>query len=209
MKPGKKQKIFFAVAVLALLSLPLYFILRSENMLSDKTSIYRFRPERLKDPHDFLRGNYLVINFPSNVRLDSTENFGPGDRELYVMVERDSLGYAHFVRGVKNKPSTSNYFMAKASFGSHADRTAWIDVPFDKYFINEDNALLAERVYWREIRDTATNLYVEVSIRDGEALLKDIYLDSIPLSEYMNKLTPAQRSELENTHQGSSLFNFK
>jgi hypothetical protein len=117
---------------------------------------------------------------------------------LFVLVERDSLGYAHFVRGVKNKPATSNYFTAKAHIDNIGPRrTAWIDVPFDKYFINEDNAKLAERVYQREVRDTSTNLYMEVSIRDGEALLKEIYLDSMPLSEYMNKLTPAQRKELE------------
>jgi uncharacterized membrane-anchored protein len=197
MKPGKKQKIIFMVAVLALLSIPLYLILRSESMLADTDHLYKFKPVRMVDPHDPLRGNYLVLNFPQQVEVDSNEHFSSGKNNIYVTVERDSLGYAHFNHGYKNKPQSPNYFTASTRFSRWDARHVWIEVPFDKYFIKESNAQLAEKVYLREMSDSNTNMYLEVSIRDGESLLKDVYIDSIPLSEYMNKLTAAQRQELD------------
>lgn len=194
--PGKKQKIVFAVIAVVLLCLPLFFILRSEDLLSDKTHTFRFRPVRLRDPHDPLRGNYLVIDFQRNVPFKGPESLEK-NKKVYVSVERDSLGYAYFASAATEVPSGNNYFTTTTRSATGSD--IWIDVPFDRYFINENNALLAENVYRNETRDEKTNMYIEVCIRDGESLLKNVYIDSIPLSDYMNRLSAGQREELEKT----------
>jgi len=200
MKPNKNQKIVFFIAIAALIALPLYFILRSENMLADKENIYRFRPTRLIDPGDVLRGDYLVIDFPRFVEYKGEGNTGRG-AEAYVVVENDSAGYAHFMYVTDEKPSTSNYFTTKIQGNRTRSESVWIDVPFEKYFLNEDNAKLAEKLYEIEIRDTGTNMYIEVAIADGESLLKDIYVDSIPLNQFLNKLSSDKRKEIEEIYE--------
>lgn len=205
MKPNKNQKIIFFVVIAALIALPLYFIMRSENMLSEKENIYRFRPTRLIDPGDVLRGDYLVIDFPRFVNFKSSGKPGRG-KETYVVVERDSAGYAYFDYATDEIPSVSNYFTTKTL----GDRTRgedriWIDIPFDKYFLNEDNAMLAEKLYEIEIRNIqSSNMYIEVAIHDGESLLKDIYVDSIPLNNFLNELTADERKEIEENYEDGS-----
>ena len=199
MKPNRNQKIIFFVAIAALIALPLYFIMRSENMLSEKENIYRFRPTRLIDPGDVLRGDYLVIDFPRFVEYNGDGKAGRG-AETYVVVERDSAGYAQFKYATDEKPATSNYFTTKIQGNRTRGERVWIDVPFEKYFLNEDNAKLAEKLYEIEIRDPETNMFIEVAIADGESLLKDIYVDSIPLNQFLNKLTPDERKEIEDNY---------
>lgn len=202
MKPSKNQKIIFFVAIAALIALPLYFIMRSENMLAEKGNIYRFRPTRLIDPGDVLRGNYLVIDFPRFVNYKSSGKPGRG-KEIYVVVERDSAGYAYFDYATDETPAASNYFTTK-TLGDRirGEDRIWLDIPFDKYFINEENAMLAEKLYEIEIRNMQTsNMYIEVAINDGESLLKDIYVDSIPLNQFLNKLTPDERKEIEDNYE--------
>ncbi|MFZ5554949.1 MAG: GDYXXLXY domain-containing protein, partial [Bacteroidota bacterium] len=160
MKPSKNQKILFFVIIAALICLPLYFILRSESMLSEKENIYRFRPFRLCEPAEIMRGDYLTIDFPRFIEFKHSGKKGRGE-EVYVVVERDSAGYAYFDYATDEKPESNNYFTTKVTGGGW-ENNVMIKIPFERYFLSEDNSKLAEKLYEIEVRDPETNMYIEV-----------------------------------------------
>ena len=203
MKPNKNQKIVFFIAIAALIALPLYFIMRSESMLADKENIYRFRPVRLCEPAEIMRGDYLTIDFQRNIEYKGSKKAGRGS-ECYIIVERDSAGYAYFDYATDKKPETSNYFTTKIVRDSWSDNV-FVEIPFDRYFLSEDNSKLAEKVYELEVRNMeTTNMYIEVAVNNGESLLKDIYVDSLPLQQFLNELTLNERKEIEEIYEEGS-----
>ncbi|MFZ5552768.1 MAG: hypothetical protein ACOZCO_06615, partial [Bacteroidota bacterium] len=81
------------------------------------------------------------------------------------------------------------------------ENNVMIKIPFERYFLSEDNSKLAEKLYEIEVRDPETNMYIEVAVNNGESLLKDIYVDSIPLQTFLNELSEEERKEIEKNYE--------
>ena len=56
-------------------------------------------------------------------------------------------------------------------------------VPFDRYYLQEEFAQQAEDAY-RELARTS-DMYVLVVIKNGDYVIKELYVDDTPLPEYL------------------------
>ncbi len=200
-----KKGLFIAFAALIVL-IPVYVAISSHNVLSNG-KLYKFKPMAY-DPFDPFRGKYLRINYETN-GIPTEFDFDDRD-DVYVSIGVDKEGFAFFEEGFKSPPKGKSYlhttvvgsnfadgisdelqeFLEEEEFGSldleNTDTRQRINVKIpnnmNKYFINENDALKAERVFARE----QENIYIGVRILDGEARLEDIYVHDQPILEYLH-----------------------
>lgn len=200
----KNKKRIFLIYAIAILFVPLYVIVNSQNILSNGT-FYKFRPQAY-DPVDPLRGNYLRINY--NVgSVPTNDDFEERD-EVYVSIGVDKEGFAFFEEAFKNPPKKGDYLISKVRYVSGLEEvrtgifgrrsnaispndrgnyktTVSIDIPdnLTKYFINEDYGLAGEKAFRKE-RESA---YIGVRVKSGQCRIQDIYIKDMPIMEYLKK----------------------
>lgn len=196
-----KKGLFFAFATVIVL-IPVYIAISSENVLN-KGILYKFKP-LAHDPFDPFRGQYLRINYDTS-GIPTNFDFNVGET-VYVSVAKDKQGFAFFDEAFKRPPKGKDYIETRISWsGIGTERrlemiermddpnfvigdedvrqTVNIEIPdnLGKYFINENDALKAERVLIRE----RENAYIAVKILKGEARIENIFVFKQPLLEFL------------------------
>lgn len=196
-----KKGLFFAFAGIIVL-IPVYVAISSQNVLNNG-KLYKFKPLAY-DPFDPFRGQYLRVNYDTN-GIPTNFDFEEGE-VVYVSVAKDKQGFAYFEEAFKEPPKGKDYIESKIiSSGLGTERrlemielmddpdfdiseqdvrqTVSIEIPdnLGKYFINEDDALNAERVLAKE----RENAYIAVRILDGQARLENIYVFNQPMLDYL------------------------
>ena len=60
------------------------------------------------------------------------------------------------------------------------------DLPFNRFYMEETKAKPAEDSYRKAHRDSLpSNIYASVYIKNGEAVLKDVIIDGVPIARYV------------------------
>lgn len=198
-----KKGLFFAFAALIVL-VPVYVAFSSQNVLNNG-KLYKFKPMAY-DPFDPFRGKFLRVNYETD---NIPTRFDFKDKEtVYVSIGVDKEGFAFFEEAFKNPPKKKDYLettirntgmdeafmrefrkqMESTDFdiGEMDSRsTVSIEIPdnMNKYFINEDDALRAERVLQRERKD----IYIGVRVLDGEVRLDNIFVHDLPILDYLQE----------------------
>lgn len=188
---SKQNKIFIFLGIMVIvLAVPVYLMLSSESMLNEKDEhVFKFRLRPI-DPHDMMRGKYIRLQYNGAEYIalkDTNEKINPGDA-VYVTVKRDSIGFAQFDEASLKVPATSNYFSTKVGYtmrGRIFGRGVSILVPFDRYYLQEEFAQQAEDAY-RELARTS-EMYVLVVIKNGDYVIKELYVDDTPLPQYLRE----------------------
>ena len=177
-----------AVVALAQIAVPANMIRSMERTLAQGT-LCRFRTAPV-DPYDAFRGRY--------VRLAIEESQGPvpegpvlnyGDT-VYVRIESDAEGVARIAEILRERPEQGDYIRAKAGWADVEQRILHVDLPIDRYYMNEWKAPAAEQAYWDQSRLAERNAFVHVRVRKGEAAVEGLYIGDVPIEEYV-----AQQSE--------------
>ena len=60
-----------------------------------------------------------------------------------------------------------------------------VSLPFDKYWVTERDAPAAEAAYRAQSRRDKRNAFCTVRVFRGDAALEQLYLDGVPLGEYL------------------------
>lgn len=178
-----------ALGALALVQLyvPVSMILEREEVLNEGAE-FRFRTAPV-DPNDPFRGKYITLDFTNNtIAVSDGQEWRQGE-EVYVLLEPDSAGFASITAASKTRPSGDGVFM-KASVRfvySGAPAHLVIDYPFDRYYMEETRAYPAEQIYRESQSDTTSTTYALVSVKAGEAVLKDVLIDGVPISKLVEQ----------------------
>ncbi|OGV50375.1 MAG: hypothetical protein A2X49_12010 [Lentisphaerae bacterium GWF2_52_8] len=176
----------FIVMALAQLGAPLAMIARHENVLSNGT-VYKFKTAPV-DPDDPFRGKYVALSFEQrSVSCPEPEKLRRGET-IYVRVKNGPDGFAVLGEASPNRPSEGDYFPAKVLY-SH-NKKVDITMPFDRYYLNEAAAPAAEEAYRKLNRRNGKNsprdnTYVTIRIKDGAVVLEELYLDGVPIRDYL------------------------
>ena len=173
----------FILVALAQLYVPAKMIWEREEVL-DKGTEYKFKTAPI-DPNDPFRGKYITLNYDENtVEIESEKDWRRGDK-IYIHLTMDSDGYARIASASKEKPpDNKDHIRAKVNYvwGNGSNRLT-IDYPFDRFYMEESKAYDAELTYRQSQRDTSKITYALVSVKNGEAVLKDVLIDGISISE--------------------------
>ena len=181
----KKLRVKLLIGIfLLVLAAPLYLVIKSESHLSNKDFEYKFRI-RPYDPSDPVRGRYIRLFFSVDMYIAAADEFQKNEN-AHIIVERDGRGWAYFKSAHKETPPAPNYFTAEVK-RSHEDKVM-VDLSFDRYYLNEELAPLGETEYRNLASDRDSTFYAVVTIKDGEALLKEVYYKDEPYRDYLRRL---------------------
>jgi uncharacterized membrane-anchored protein len=185
--------ILFIIVMATYLLIPYGMISRYETVLHEG-NVFRFRPEPV-DPYDAFRGKYIELNGFNNRILKDTSaaRFEAGDN-VFVTVKKSAVGYAFFADVSKTKPETPDYISTKVervyngSIHSKGKNEVFIQVPFERYYMNENYADKTEGAYRDRTRNRdTTDIYLDVRIRNGVSIIEELYLSGMPAKEFMRQ----------------------
>lgn len=173
--------IIFAAAAAIQLYVPVSIIWQREKLLS-KGKIFTFKTAPV-DPKDPFRGKYITLEFEAReIKITDIHNW-KDNQTVYVTLLNDKQGYATIDGIFKQKPADkTDYIRASVDYIS-TDSIVYINYPFKRYYMEESKAPRAEELYAKASRDTAMQTIALVAVQDGNAIVKDVRIGGIPISE--------------------------
>jgi uncharacterized membrane-anchored protein len=172
------------IVCVAQLTIPVSKLVAYERTLALGES-FRFECEPV-DPVDVFRGRYVALSYSAaEVELSVDATFQPGER-VYFGVEHGADGFAVLTGPRETPPAKGAFLRTRAGWWVHA-RVARVDLPFDRYYLPEKLAPETERAYRERTRGETADAYVTVRIRNGRAVLEELYLGGLPVREYLEQ----------------------
>ena len=163
----KWRVILFGVAVLLILGVVSYKIVRSELARRYGTT-YRMEVSGF-DPHDPFRGRYLAFSMPNTARSELELN----GTTAYVTLRNASDGTAYFDVLSGEKPQKGDYLKVNAyGYGG------MFRAPFERFYLNEKIAPDAERILQSAFSGPARKrAEIVLRVHRGFACLEDLQID--------------------------------
>lgn len=187
--------LLFVLLAVVQIAIPASMILRREETL-DQGTVYRFQTKPV-DPYDAFRGRYVRLGFEvDTVSKPESETFAPGQK-VYAVLGRNSLGFAT-IESLELERPEGDYVEVRVRYTT-ADKV-FIELPFDRYYMEEESAPEAERAYLSHTRERAPNSYVAVRIKDGLAVLEELYIDGLPIRDYMERESERAEEQAGSPH---------
>jgi uncharacterized membrane-anchored protein len=171
------------------LAVPASMILGREMTLRDGQQ-FRFRTAPV-DPYDPFRGRFVALN------LDAASVPLPKDMKLkyrqkvLVRLAVDEAGFA-YCRDIVSKPTQEGTYLT-ARVQSWNKKTVRLQLPFDRYYAEEDLAPEIERAYRAHSRRSKQEAFITVRVRDGHGVLEELYIADLPVAEYLRQQAAANQ----------------
>lgn len=177
--------IIFIVVALAQLTIPAQMIFNQEGILKNGTA-FKFKTEPI-DPSDPFKGKYIYLNY--DVRsVASNDTSWSRQEDIYVTIKNDSLGFVKAETVTREIPKTGNYVKAKVDWYNNREGMLFFTFPFNEFYMNETKAYDAEVAHQEAQRDSIpNNTYALVFVRNGEAVLDNVFIDDIPIADFVDK----------------------
>ncbi len=119
------------------------------------------------------------------------ENIGEWKREeeVYVSFTKDDAGFSKIKSVSRLQPSDDqDYLKTKVrNVPSKNYKRLTIDYPFDRYYMEESKAYDAEKIHRETRRDSSKTAYALVNIKNGQAVLRDVLIDDVPIRELVKE----------------------
>ena len=191
MRPGTILLAFAVVATVQVL-VPAGMIAQREATLRYGHP-YKFRTAPV-DPYDAFRGRYVWLGYEQNhARWNGNAEVTMRSR-AYALVQKGPDGFAVIDSVGLEPPKTGDYVKVIQVYrdwqAKSANSVVHFNLPFDRYYMEETAASQAEREYWQQGNrrgQTNHNTYVVVRIRDGDAVLENLFVDGRPISEFVKQ----------------------
>jgi uncharacterized membrane-anchored protein len=178
----------FILMVVLQLYVPVQMINRKESILRNGKE-FKFRTAPI-DPTDAFRGKYITLSFQAtSLNVPNAQEWNQGD-PIFVLMGEDEKGYVKINSISKDKPvDDENYVKASINYIVN-DTVSYVSVeyPFDRFYMEEFKAQGAEIAYQEAARDTNQVAYALVSIKEGDAVIKDVMIDDVPIREVVKRL---------------------
>ncbi len=171
------------VLALAQLGVPLSMIARREATLRDG-KVFRFKTAPV-DPYDAFRGRYVALGVEERKGpLEGNAEYRRGQR-VYALLEEDGEGFARIRQVVTARPDEGDYIAVRGAWGRDKDGNLQVHWPFNRYYMNEELAPRAERVYREHSRRGKHDAYITVRVKGGFAVLEELYISDKPIGEFL------------------------
>ena len=125
------------------------------------------------DPYDAFRGRYVALQFD----LGSHEAIHSNGK-IWVRFDEDSQGFAK-IKEESLTPLSGNDVLVATTRYNH------LQLPFDRYYMDEKSAPEAETAYRQNSRRNVKNAYVTVRLLNGHTALDELFIDGKPIHDYL------------------------
>lgn len=177
--------------VLAQWYIPAQMIVEQQRIIKRGTPyLFQLRPV---DPTDYFRGKYITLSYREDkgIRVEK-ERFNKG-MPVYACVSKDSLGYAVIDSVSLTIPDASiDYFETEVSrvYQNYKQRESEfssmrIKFSFNRFYMEESKAPIAERKYNEVARDSTINIAGKVYLYEGKTQLDNVLIDGVPIADWV------------------------
>ncbi|MBI4558538.1 MAG: GDYXXLXY domain-containing protein [Candidatus Hydrogenedentes bacterium] len=179
-----KPAVFLAM-VAAQIAVPWSMIAKHEATLRTG-AVYKFRTQPV-DPADAFRGRYVWLQVEaSSAPLQRGQTFGDGQK-VFAVLATDEQGFAKFSRVSGTRPSSGDYVATKVTYINTSELTVGLQLPLDRYYLEESLAPEAERAYREHSRVGQRDTYITVRVRDGYAVIEELYVNDSPIKDFVRR----------------------
>ena len=172
--------LFLAVAAIQL-AVPASMILKREHAL-DHGTVFKFRTAPV-DPYDAFRGRYVALSLEARSAPVELDQDFEHNEKVYALLAEDAEGFAYFSGVRRQCPAAEPYLRTRLNYVSGTN--ASLRQPFDRFYMDENEAPAAERAYWQNSARSNQNAYVQVRIEKGFGVIEDLYVGETPIREYL------------------------
>ena len=156
------------------LAIPATMILQRERTLREGHT-YKFRTQPV-DPYDAFRGRYVALRLEPNTVAGTNIERGA---TVYVTLAEGPDGFVKFAGVSRERPVGQDCLKVKAGWSNS------VQLPFDRFYMEEKAAPAAERAYREHSRQGgARDAYVIVRVRDGMGVIENLYVAGQPIAEF-------------------------
>jgi len=162
---------------------PLNMIMQQETILKDGT-VFKFKTQPI-DPNDPFRGKFVVLNYVASRTIIPNGQLWVNGEPVFVKIHTDSDGFAMIAGLEKVEPvDDKNYVKAEINNVWDTNPTqVSIRYPFERFYMEESKAPKAEAMFRDLWRDSTTNVYSLVVIKEGRAALEDVLVDGVSIRD--------------------------
>ncbi|MEX2579954.1 MAG: GDYXXLXY domain-containing protein [Verrucomicrobiales bacterium] len=146
--------------------------------------IYRFKTAPV-DPYDAFRGRYVALNYEESTVAGTwpREDFRRG-RVVFAVLGTDEEGFAVIENLVTAPPEEGDFLRVRVGY-VYSDRIR-IELPFDRFYMDEFSAPEAEREFLRANRNGgAEPAHVVARVRRGFGVIEDLIVGGQPVAEWL------------------------
>ncbi len=179
----KSSLILFSVLSVFQLAVPCWMIANREMTLRDGKQ-FRFRTAPV-DPYDAFRGRFVALQvFPNFAPLSNNEKLA-ANKKVFAQLGVDNDGFAKIIAVSANRPTGGDYVACRVN--SLTDSLVYVQFPFDRYYMDEHAASAAEAAYREHNRGEVREVYVTVRVKDGNAVLENLFIDGMSIREFLRR----------------------
>lgn len=146
--------------------------------------VFRFRLAPV-DPVDAFRGRYIALRFAEDRVSVADEVPHLSQEKVYVPLVLDDEGFVTFGPAVLEEPENAPYLHLQSGIeflDEDGERRLSLALPFGRFYMTEKLAKEVDRSLWRRgIRPA----WVTVRVRDGLGVIEDLYIDGLPVREWL------------------------
>lgn len=183
----------FAVMVAAQLSVPAGMIAKRELTLRNG-ELYKIKCAPV-DPYDAFRGKYVQLGVELDGDLSWKGSPFLTDQKVFVPIEKDENGFAVTTGISITRPESGDYIRAKVRWNSAGNANVPLSYPFDRYYLEEEISMDAERAYRSATWDEDKPTYIAVRIRSGFGVIEELYIADKPLRQYLEEDYTTDRND--------------
>ena len=184
-----RQQVYFTGFILMVLvqwAVPLQTVWKRQGTINNG-KVFKFRTVPI-DPNDPFRGKYMTLQFQDRKYAYGSSNgvTWVSRQTAYVIPTEDAEGYAAIDTLYAQRPThTDIYFKATVESISGSDSTLVVDLyfPFDRYYMEEERAPIAESHFFEEMTTPGSTAYAKVVIGGGRSVLQDVVVNGESISE--------------------------
>ncbi len=183
MNKQKSFLVFFSVLAFFQLAVPVWMIVNHEMTLRHGRQ-FRFRTAPV-DPYDAFRGRYVALQFEQNFAPVPADEKLAMNQKVYAELAEDEHGFARIAKVTAKDPNGQAYVQCRVN--SITDSLVYLQFPFDRYYMDEKLAPAAEAAYREHSTREVRNVYVTLRVKDGNAVLEELYIEGMPIREFLRK----------------------
>jgi uncharacterized membrane-anchored protein len=192
MKKDLIKIIAFFLVMLIYIGVPSQMIYSYQSTLRNG-NVYRFQPAPV-DPYDAARGKYVTLSYMlGGMDYDTSKaSFKDGD-DVYLKLGKDSSGFATITEVLEEAPEKEDYIKTMVNW-AYIDSVGHVsfNLPFNRYYLPEEMAQEAETAYrenlvWGQDWQGDSSVYVDVRVKNGTAVIEELYFEGLPVKEYIHK----------------------
>lgn len=174
----------FSCLILIQIVIPVSMIIKREAVLKNGKQ-FKFKTAPV-DPFDAFRGRYVALRIESDSAPNSGNKFISGQK-VYAHIALDEQGFAFFSGITTKRPKGVDYLTTTTRYVYYDNDKVFLNLPFDRYYMEEKAAPAAEAAYRKHSRQGNKDAYITVRVKSGFAVLEELYVGGKPILEFIQQ----------------------